>query len=93
MELKEILNQNSLKASSKLNYISNPDNSSKKEASHASLQIKKEDNQSGHLGARYGDIFCSLMESMGTNTSIAIQFITKSEYTSNHDISRKKREF
>jgi hypothetical protein len=65
MELKEILNQNSQKASSKLNYITGPSGHSN-EAFPAPFNllyaILKIANRKSHLGARYETISLSLMK-------------------------------
>ena len=81
MELKEILNQNSQKASSKLNYITGPSGHSN-EAFPAPFNllyaILKIANRKSHLGARYGAISCALVKTS-----------TKECYTSTHHLLNK----
>ena len=68
MELKEILNQNSQKASSKSNYISRPSGHSKGAFSISNLSeairkvAKSITSRKGHLGARYEAISCALVK-------------------------------
>ena len=84
MELKEILNQNSQKASSKSNYISRPSGHSNEAFSALNLleAIRKVaesiTSRKSHLGARYGAISCALVKTS-----------TKECYTSTHHLLNK----
>jgi hypothetical protein len=101
MELKEILNQNSQQASSNLNYFSKHAGylNSLEEAANQSLNLlsviskiaKPHNKRKSYLQAHYGDVSCALMKTPSTGFCSRIIDLTKEEYKSKQDISRKKR--